>query len=107
MLYTDLAKLTKHEIFPGFLGRFVHSASMTFAYWDIEADAEVPLHQHHNEQVVNMLKGEFELSVDGRTQILKQGDVVVIPPNTDHGGRAVTDCRILDVFCPVREPYIL
>lgn len=106
MLHTELANLTKHEVFPGFLGRFVHSGSMTFAYWDIEAEAEVPLHSHHNEQVVNMLRGEFELTVAGHTRILRRGDVVVIPPNTEHGGRAVTDCRILDVFSPVREPYV-
>ena len=103
----QLTALDSHQVFPGFQGRFVHSASMTFAYWDITEGAEVPAHSHYNEQVVNMLAGEFELTVDGERRILKPGDVVVIPPNAEHSGHAVTDCRILDVFSPVREAYVL
>jgi quercetin dioxygenase-like cupin family protein len=44
--------------------------------------------------------------VNGVTQILGPGSVGIIPPNAVHSGRALTDCRILDVFSPVREDYI-
>ena len=107
MKHTVLKTLEAHPIFPGFSGRFVHSDTMTFAYWTIAKNAEVPAHSHHNEQVVNMLEGEFELVVDGISRVLKKGDVVVIPSDAIHSGQAKTDCRILDVFCPVREPYVL
>jgi len=50
--------------------------------------------------------GDYEFVVDGVTQVLRPGSVSVIPPNAVHSGRALTDCRILDVFCPVREDYI-
>ena len=33
------------------------------------------------------------------------GDVLVIPGDAKHSGRAHTGCRILDVFSPVREEY--
>ena len=33
------------------------------------------------------------------------GQVFVIPPDVPHSGRALTRCRVLDVFAPVREDY--
>lgn len=93
------------EIFPGFKVHFVHSAFMTFAHWRIEAGALLPEHSHPHEQVVNMIEGEFELTIRGQTQRLGPGWVAVIPPHALHSGKAITHCRILDVFYPIREDY--
>lgn len=101
----SLETLPEREVFPGFHGRFVHSEGMTFAWWRVDAGAEVPEHDHPHEQVVNVLDGTLALSVAGREQILRGGDVVVIPGGVRHAARAETACRVLDVFCPVREEY--
>jgi hypothetical protein len=37
---------------------------------------------------------------------LHPGQVVAIPSNVPHSGHAVSRCRILDVFQPVREHYV-
>jgi quercetin dioxygenase-like cupin family protein len=101
----DLASVPVREQMPGMRGRFLHSAAMTFVYWDIDEGAALPRHVHHHEQVVNMLEGEFELVVDGTPHRLKPGEVLAIPGNAPHSGRAITRCRILDVFWPIREDY--
>jgi quercetin dioxygenase-like cupin family protein len=103
--YIDLESVEEKEIVPGFQARMVHSDNMTFAYWRVEAGASLPEHSHHHEQVCNLLEGEFELVVDGEKHHMKPGVVFVLPSNIPHGGTAITDCRILDIFHPVREDY--
>ena len=67
------------------------------------ADGRYAAHLH--EQVTNVIEGEFELTVSGKTKILGPGSVAVIPSNTTHSGRSVTNTRVIDVFYPVREDY--
>ena len=101
----SLSAIPSREIVNGFHGRFIHSESMTFAYWNIEKGCDLPEHHHEHEQVVNMLEGEFELVLDGVPHRLAEGDVLVIPRDVPHSGTAISDCRILDVFQPCRDDY--
>ena len=98
----DLAQKTP---IPGFTGRFVHSEHMTLAYWTVEAGAELPEHAHPHEQVTHMIEGQFTLTIDGETETLGPGCVGMVPSNARHSGKALTPCRIMDVFYPVREDY--
>ncbi len=100
-----LSEVSEREVMPGFRGRMVHSASMTLAYWDVDAGSVLPEHQHPHEQVVNMLDGVLEIVLAGVAHRLSAGDLLVIPSGVPHSGRAVTDARVLDVFSPVREDY--
>jgi quercetin dioxygenase-like cupin family protein len=97
--------LEEREIVPGFRAKFVHSGNMTLAYWEVDQDASLPEHSHPHEQIVNVLEGHFELTLDGEPQILEPGKVAVIPGGVSHGGKALTPCRILDAFHPEREDY--
>lgn len=100
-----LEEIEEKEVAPGFFGRFIHTENNTLAYWRITAGAALPAHSHPHEQVVNMLAGEFELTVEGTPYQLTPGTVFVIPGGVPHSGRAVTECKILDTFYPVREDY--
>jgi quercetin dioxygenase-like cupin family protein len=105
MPYVDFLNLKEHEIVPGFHARFVHSDYMTLAYWNIDAGASLPDHAHPHEQIVNIIEGEFAFTLDGETRTLVAGSVVNIPSNVKHSGKAVTNCKIIDAFYPVREDY--
>lgn len=102
----SLDQIEPFEIVPGYRSRIVHSSTMTVAYVDIDAGAEIPEHSHVHEQIVNLLEGEFILTVDGQPLHLVPGNVVVLPSNVPHSGKAKTKCRILDVFHPVREDFL-
>ena len=102
---TNIEKTKEREIIPGYHAKIIHSENMTFVYWTIEKNKELPEHSHVNEQVTHMLSGQFELMIEKENKILKSGDVVIIPPHIKHSGRSRTSCKILDVFYPIREDY--
>ncbi len=106
MSYIDLDQQEEKELVPGFFVKFVHTGNMTFAYWRIEEGAELPLHSHHHEQVANLIEGKMEFNLDGEIKVLSPSTPVVIPPNVPHSGKALTPCRIIDVFHPAREDYM-
>lgn len=98
-------QIPEKEIISGFHGRFVHTDRLTFVQWRIEKGATLPEHFHPHEQITQVLEGVLEMTVDGVTTACEASTVVVIPSNVPHSGRAVTDCRIIDVFQPAREDY--
>lgn len=106
MIFHELSKIEAQEIIPGHFGKFIHTKTMTFAYWEIKKGARLPEHSHPHEQVANLLEGEYELTVDIETKKIKAGSIATIPSNVIHSGVAITDCKILDVFHPVREDYL-
>jgi quercetin dioxygenase-like cupin family protein len=105
MALIDLKEVTPIELIPGYHVRFVHSDQMTIANWQIEQDAALPEHSHPHEQILNLISGDFELTVDGTVYHLTPGCTFVLPGGVSHGGRAITPCHIIDVFHPVREDY--
>lgn len=105
MSVVNVKELPAREQMPGFHGRFIHADRVTIVHWEIDAGAELPEHSHPHEQISNLLEGEFEMTIDGATSRLAAGSVAVVPSNAVHSGRAVTACRFIDVFQPVREDY--
>ena len=88
---------------PGWNGRFLHSANMTFAHYDIAPDA-TPLHDHHHEQeeVWHVVEGEIALTIAGEEQVLTAGCVAVVPPGTPHSVRPLGSARAIVADYPLR-----
>ena len=100
-----LKDIEPRELMPGYRARFVHTDHTTHAYWEIEPDRPLPEHSHPHEQIVNVLEGTIELTVEGTPHMLQAGDVLHIGGGVPHSAVAHTFCRVLDVFSPVREEY--
>jgi quercetin dioxygenase-like cupin family protein len=65
------------------------------------------MHVHVEEQVVVVIDGEFEFTIDGTTRTMRRGDIAVIPPWVPHG--AITHeigCVEVDVFSPPRTTLL-
>ena len=101
----DLSTIGPKTLIDGYLARLIHTENMTFSFVEAAAGKTLPEHSHMHEQVSIMLEGEFELTLNGEPIRFGPGSVIVIPSNAKHSGLAITDCKLLDVFYPVREDY--
>lgn len=101
----SLSTIPSKEIMPGYHGRLIHSDNMSIAFWDVEEGAEVPEHSHMNEQIMHVLEGKFEFTLEGETKVYYPGDLVIISSHKKHSGKALTPCKLMDVFSPAREEY--
>ena len=93
------------EIAKGYLARLVHSEKMTFSFVEVKAGETLPEHAHPHEQVSIVQEGIFQLTLNGTAIQFTSGQMIIIPSNIKHAGLAITDCKILDVFYPVRADY--
>ncbi len=101
----NLSEIKSKEIMPGYHGKLVHGERMSWVFWDVDKDAEVPEHAHIHEQIMHVVEGTFEFTLDGKTDTYHPGDVVIIPSNTTHSGKALTKCKLMDIFSPTRDEY--
>ncbi len=104
-MFTNIQEIEPKEIMPGFHARFVHTENMTVSFWQIEKNSVLQVHAHPHEQVSQVLEGRFELTIAGETKVMEPGDIASIPSGATHSGRALTYCRIMDIFSPAREDY--
>lgn len=104
-MFKSVNDLKSTELLKGFNGKFVHTDSFTIAFWEIDKDSILPKHAHIHEQTTQVLEGKLELTIGETTKILKAGDLAIIPSNVTHSGKAITNCKVTDIFCPVREDY--
>ena len=92
-------------ILEGITGKYAHGQEMTFGLVEIVDGTIMPQHQHVHEQITFVLEGQLDMVIDGILYSLNAGDYHVIPSNIMHGAHAKTACKLIDVFCPVRETY--
>ncbi|MBT8313281.1 MAG: cupin domain-containing protein [Maribacter sp.] len=104
-MHIKLSEIESKEIIPGYQGKLVHTQNMSLAFWEVEQGAEVPEHSHKNEQVMQVLEGRFEFTLNDSTNVYVPGDMVIIAPHIPHSGKALTACKLMDVFSPTREEY--
>ena len=93
------------DIAKGLKGYYAHGATTTLGLVDIKAGSVLGLHHHIHEQITYIVEGQLDMIIGGIPCSLTQGMYYVIPSNVLHSAVAFTDCKVIDVFSPVREDY--
>jgi quercetin dioxygenase-like cupin family protein len=102
MPVVDTSALKVVERLPGWRARIFHSASMTFAHYEFDAGSTIHSHHHAQEEVWNVIEGELEVTIDGVAHVARPGVVAIVPPDTQHSVRALSDGRAIIVDHPLR-----
>ena len=75
-------------------------------YVYLKKGAIVPAHKHVSEQITIILKGAMEFTLQGRKVMVREGEMLVIPPNVEHAAVAVEETLDLDCFSPLRDDWL-
>lgn len=94
------------KIWDGITGTLAHSADSTFGYFTIEDQTDLPEHSHIHEQCCHVLEGELLFTINGETQLLTAGMAAFIPSMAPHSAKALTTCKVIDCFTPIREDFV-
>jgi quercetin dioxygenase-like cupin family protein len=103
MSFIDTAKLPVIERKPGWHGRYFNSPSMTFAHYEFEAGATIHEHAHPQEEIWEVIEGELEITIGDITKRVGPGCAGVIPPETSHFVKAVSNGKAIVVDYPIRQ----
>ena len=88
--------------------KVIHAEGCTLVLNHLEPSHEPKPHAHNYEQVVYIVQGEVDFTVESTVWKLTPGSVLAIPPNVEHFARVtgLEMCINVDVFVPRREDYV-
>lgn len=105
MKYFQVASATPHTVQQGVQNRIVHADGLTAAFWNMGKGAPLSPHCHEQEQILYVISGALEIEASGKKVVVRAGEMLVFPSNEQHGGVALEDTFVMDVFTPCRDDF--
>ena len=93
-----------NELFQGTLSRDEYAEMVAQHY--MKKGALVPVHAHESEQMTYVLQGALRALVNGDEVIVREGEILHVPPQVPHQAEAIEDTFTLDLFCPIRPEWL-
>ena len=104
--FMDASNRELMELVPGVNTRTFWGDQMLLSLVEVEANTEMPLHTHPEEQGGIILEGEFEKGIGREVKVLKPGDMYIIPGGVEHYAKAHTKkVKALGIYSPAREDF--
>ena len=95
------------ELAPGNTRRvLIHTPELMQVEFGFDKGAVGALHSHPHVQVSYVAEGRFEVTIDGRTEVVGQGGSFIVPGGLVHGVVALEKGRLVDVFTPHRADFL-
>ena len=104
--YINAASRDFKELASGVRTRTFWGEQMLLSLVEVDANSEMPLHTHPEEQGGIIIEGEFEIGMGGEVQVLKPGDIYIIPGGVEHYAKTnAKKVKALGIYSPVREEF--
>jgi quercetin dioxygenase-like cupin family protein len=104
--FEQVATIRTQQIWETITGRSVHGEHITLALLELDANGDVPEHNHANEQVGILVQGSVTFRIGDETAEVAPGGMWVIPPNVPHSVTVGPDgAVIVEAFSPPRADW--
>ncbi len=104
--FYDLSKMKKEKMTSMVTRRMIVGTNEMLGVLYAKKGAVAVRHKHVSEQITMILKGVEKITVNDRPFIVREGQVLVIPPNVEHSGEALEDVIEMNCFSPLREDWL-
>jgi quercetin dioxygenase-like cupin family protein len=84
----------------------LHTDELMMVEFGFDKGGVGALHSHPHVQASYVAEGRFEVTIDGRTEILEAGSSFIVPSNLVHGVKALEAGRLVDSFTPHRADFL-
>ncbi|TIP01943.1 MAG: cupin domain-containing protein [Mesorhizobium sp.] len=84
----------------------VHTDELMMVEFAFEKGGVGALHSHPHVQASYVAEGRFEVTIDGRSEILETGSSFIVPSNLVHGVKALEAGRLVDSFAPYHADFL-
>lgn len=84
----------------------LHTHELMLVEFAFEAGGIGALHSHPHVQASYVAEGSFEVTIDGRVEVLVKGDSFIVPSGLVHGVKALEAGRLVDSFTPHRADFL-
>ena len=84
----------------------VHTDELMMVEFAFDKGGVGALHSHPHVQASYVAEGRFEVTIDGRSEVLETGSSFIVPSNLVHGVKALEAGRLVDSFAPCRADFL-
>lgn len=100
---THIDDFASYEIARGLFFRPVFATNVGLNFVTFPPHSGFPRHRHPEEQISIVREGTMEFEVGESRQVVRPGDVIIVPPHVPHAGTTGEGlCRLIDIFAPAR-----
>jgi len=104
--FDELASIPAQQLFAGYRARAIHGEELSLAVVEIDPGAELPEHQHANEQLGMVIRGSLHFRIGEEERDVGPGGTWQIPSDTPHSARGGPEgAVVIDVFAPPRGDW--
>ena len=98
-------KVEQEKIHDGVERQVIWGRAGTLARFRFARGTHVSAHAHPSEQFTCMVEGAMRIRIGANEQVLRAGEILVVPPNEQHEVWVLEDAVVLDFFAPAREDW--
>lgn len=106
MGFYDWDKLKREEVTELYARRVVLGENMMIAKVEVMEGAVTQTHSHESEEIILVLKGAWLFHLPAGEVLLRENQMLTIPPGVEHSSEAVADTVAIDICTPRRMDWI-